>query len=76
MMGTPLYMSPEQCRDSANIDSRTDLYSLGCVLYEMLTGHPPFTHATLGDLVVAHMTEPPQDARESTRRRAAGAGRC
>jgi serine/threonine-protein kinase len=63
MMGTPLYMSPEQCRDSANIDSRTDLYSLGCVLYEMLTGHPPFTHATLGDLVVAHMTEAPRDAR-------------
>jgi eukaryotic-like serine/threonine-protein kinase len=63
MMGTPLYMSPEQCRDSANLDSRTDLYSLGCVLFEMLTGHPPFTHATLGDLVVAHMTEAPQDAR-------------
>ena len=63
MMGTPLYMSPEQCRDSANIDSRTDLYSLGCVLFEMLTGHPPFTHATLGDLVVAHMTEAPQDVR-------------
>src|SRR3954453_1264118 len=62
MMGTPLYMSPEQCRDSANIDSRTDLYSLGCVLFEMLTGHPPFTHATLGDLVVAHMTEAPPDA--------------
>jgi serine/threonine-protein kinase len=63
LMGTPLYMSPEQCRDSANLDSRTDLYSLGCVLYEMLVGHPPFTHANLGDLVVAHMTETPQDAR-------------
>ena len=63
LMGTPLYMSPEQCRDSANLDSRTDLYSLGCVLYEMLTGHPPFTHANLGDLVVAHLTEAPKDAR-------------
>jgi len=64
LMGTPLYMSPEQCRDSANLDFRTDLYSLGCVLYEMLTGRPPFTHTTLGDLVVAHMTEAPRDARE------------
>jgi serine/threonine-protein kinase len=63
IMGTPLYMSPEQCRDSANIDSRTDLYSLGCVLFEMLTGRPPFTNANLGDLIVAHMTETPQDAR-------------
>ncbi|HVY37559.1 MAG TPA: serine/threonine-protein kinase, partial [Polyangia bacterium] len=63
LMGTPLYMSPEQCRDSANLDFRTDLYSLGCVLYEMVTARPPFTHTTLGDLVVAHMTEAPADAR-------------
>ena len=63
MMGTPLYMSPEQCRDSANIDHRTDIYSLGCVMFETLTGRPPFSHDALGDLVVAHMTAPPPDAR-------------
>jgi hypothetical protein len=63
MMGTPLYMSPEQCRDSGKIDFRTDLYSLGCVLYEMLTARPPFTQEALGDLVVAHLTETPKDAR-------------
>jgi eukaryotic-like serine/threonine-protein kinase len=63
LMGTPLYMSPEQCRDSARIDFRTDLYSLGCVMFEMLTGRPPFTHGDLGNLVVAHMTQPPPDAR-------------
>jgi tRNA A-37 threonylcarbamoyl transferase component Bud32 len=62
MMGTPLYMSPEQCRDSGKIDFRTDLYSLGCVMFEMLTGHPPFTNDALGDLVVAHMTEQPKEA--------------
>jgi eukaryotic-like serine/threonine-protein kinase len=63
MMGTPLYMSPEQCRDSGKIDFRTDLYSLGCVMFEMLTGHPPFTQEALGDLVVAHLTEQPRDVR-------------
>src|SRR4029077_19472352 len=57
MMGTPLYMSPEQCRDSANIDYRTDIYSLGCVLFEMLTGQPPFSHTSIGDLIVAQMNE-------------------
>jgi serine/threonine-protein kinase len=60
LMGTPLYMSPEQCRDAGKIDFRTDLYSLGCVMFEMLTGRPPFTHELMGDLVVAHMTEEPQ----------------
>jgi tRNA A-37 threonylcarbamoyl transferase component Bud32 len=64
MMGTPLYMSPEQCRDSANLDFRTDLYSLGCVAFEMVTGRPPFVRDALGDLIVAHMTEQPPDARE------------
>src|SRR5450432_1057514 len=63
VMGTPLYMSPEQCRDSAALDFRTDLYSFGCVLHEMLTGRPPFARENFGELMVAHMTEAPPDPR-------------
>src|SRR5262249_17440382 len=60
MMGTTVYMSPEQCRGAGEVDPRSDIYSMGCVLMAMLTGEPPFDGAGTGDLIVAHMqTRPP-----------------
>jgi eukaryotic-like serine/threonine-protein kinase len=59
LLGTPLYMSPEQCRSSAAVDARSDVYSLGCMLFEMVCGRPPFLGEGFGDLVVAHVSEPP-----------------
>jgi serine/threonine-protein kinase len=58
-LGTPRYMSPEQLR-SAEIDARSDIYSLGLVLYEALTGAAPFDADSLGDFAVAHLTIPPR----------------
>lgn len=59
VMGTPVYMSPEQCRGLSQLDSRSDIYALGCVLFTMLTGRPPFDSETTGDLIIAHVTMPP-----------------
>jgi len=55
-LGTPIYMSPEQAAGSGDLDGRSDLYSLGCVLYEMLAGQPPFTGPTAESLVHQHLT--------------------
>ena len=59
VMGTPTYMSPEQCRGAGEVDLRSDVYSLGCVLYEMACGQPPFAKEGLGELIAAHIMEPP-----------------
>jgi serine/threonine-protein kinase len=58
MMGTPTYMSPEQCRGLPDIDHRSDIYSLGCVLFHLLTGRPPFEGEAPGDIMAAHIREP------------------
>ena len=62
VMGTPTYMSPEQCRGTGDVDARADLYSIGCIFYELVTGRPPFTNLGAGELIGAHLyldPEPP-----------------
>jgi serine/threonine-protein kinase len=59
VMGTPAYMSPEQCEGRGAIDHRTDVYALGIVLYEMLTGRTPFVGEGYGEILVQHLTQPP-----------------
>jgi serine/threonine protein kinase len=63
LMGTPIYMSPEQCRGIRTVDHRTDIYSMGVILYEMAVGHPPFVSEGFGDLVNMHMNVPPSPPR-------------
>jgi serine/threonine protein kinase len=53
-MGTPAYMSPEQAEDAASVDGRADVYSLGCTLYFLLTGRPPFQGATAEEVIRKH----------------------
>lgn len=60
LMGTPVYMSPEQCRGAGGVAERTDVYSLGIMMYQMLSGSTPFQAAGTGELMSQHMySEPP-----------------
>lgn len=58
VLGTADYISPEQAIDSHKVDHRTDIYSLGCTLYFLLTGHPPFNSGSLAQRLIAHQTKP------------------
>ena len=58
--GTPPYMSPEQCRGEKDIDVRSDIYSFGCTLYEMLTGDPPFRGRTRDEYIYHHLNTIPK----------------
>ncbi|MES1205758.1 MAG: serine/threonine-protein kinase [Pseudomonadota bacterium] len=60
LLGTPAYMSPEQCRGAGRVDARSDIYSLGCIFYESLLGWPPFVREGMGDLIIAHVSETPE----------------
>ena len=65
VIGTPHYMSPEQCAGRGGIDHRSDIYSLGCVMYELACGVLPFPGDGFGDILVAHLVREPPKPSES-----------
>ena len=64
LVGTPEYMAPEQCRGAGHVDHRVDIYAMGCILFEMLCGRPPFVREGKGEVMGAHMYEKPPSPRE------------
>ncbi len=65
LMGSPLYMSPEQLRSSKNVDRRADIWSLGIIVFEMLAGRAPFDGETLPEICARIMAEPPLPLRQA-----------
>jgi eukaryotic-like serine/threonine-protein kinase len=64
VLGTADYLAPEQARNSHSVDHRADIYSLGCTLYFLLTGHAPFPRGSLSERLIKHQTAEPEDIRQ------------
>ena len=64
MLGSVDYLSPEQALGTPDVDHRTDIYALGCTLYFLLSGHPPFHEGTLPQRILQHQTQQPRDIRQ------------
>jgi serine/threonine protein kinase len=64
LLGTPIYMSPEQCRGAKNVGDRSDVYALGVMLFEMLAGRPPFETEMPGEYIALHIFQPPPSLRQ------------
>ncbi|MBK9603889.1 MAG: serine/threonine protein kinase [Anaerolineales bacterium] len=62
MLGTFDYIAPEQIQESAHVDGKADIYALGVMVYQMLTGEMPFKHSNPGALLIAHLNQPPPNA--------------
>jgi serine/threonine protein kinase len=75
IIGTPQYMSPEQCGQASAIDRRSDIYSLGVILYEVLAGHVPFTGDSPTAIMMKHIQDPPPSILEERADLPAGVGR-
>jgi len=58
LMGSPLYMSPEQMRSSKDVDAQTDIWALGVILFELMTGRPPFQAESVTELAITVNNEP------------------
>jgi serine/threonine-protein kinase len=75
VIGTPQYMSPEQCSQAPDIDARSDIYSLGIIIYEMLVGHVPFTGPSPTSIMMKQMQEAPPSVLEERPDLSAAVGR-